>query len=403
MNILRSLFRKRRKKENIIKYILFLLHIWGGICVGVLISFIAITGAIYVFKSEIEDLSARHYINRNADAKDCVSLRLVASNFMDEFDTKPARIVIPEEADKNIRVSGGGRGSDQIIAFADKQTGEILGTVSPAVSNFFWTIFRLHRWFNTDNPRVFRQIVAGATVAFMFFILSGIVLWWPVRGKKKPFKNKFNARLKYGFHVFNRDFHINFGAMASVFLLLITWTGIYFTYPNVREITIGMFQTKAEKEEAKQQKIKREKMAKNNPRSHQRRPEKSINDSIYTTINYEAMISEAQEKLNYKGDVSFIFPGHHFSNITIRKTNTNNFLGAVLHDDITFDETGKQLKTQFWSDKTTSLKIRSLIKSLHTGEILGLKSKILYFLIALFAAYLPISGYIMWFKKLRVS
>ena len=403
MNILHALFRKRRKNENIIKYILFLLHMWGGICIGLVITFIAATGAIYVFKTEIEDFSARQFINRDKETNKTASLKIVASNFINQYHTNPSRFVIPEENDKNIRIIGGGRGTKQVIAFADRETGEIVGTASSDVSEFFWTIFRLHRWFNAENVQFYKQIVGGVTVGFLFFIISGIVLWWPIKGKKKPFKNKFNARLKYGFQVFNRDFHINFGAMASIGLLLITWTGIYFTYPTVREITIGVFQTKTEKEEAKQLKIEREKRAQNNPRPQQRRPEKSINDSIYTTINYEVMLDDTQQKLNYRGDISFVFPGHHFSDITIRKTNTNNFLGAVLHDDITFDETGKYKETKLWSDKTVAQKVRSLIKSLHTGEILGLKTKILYFLLALFAAYLPISGYIMWIKKIRVN
>jgi uncharacterized iron-regulated membrane protein len=74
---------------------------------------------------------------------------------------------------------------------------------------------------------------------------------------------------------------------------------------------------------------------------------------------------------------------------------------VMLPGQITFDETGNfKSKELFW-DKPLHKQFTSLAKPLHTGEILGLKSVILYFIICFIGFSLPITGFIFWFNRAR--
>ena len=50
MNILKSLVRKRLKKESKLKYAIALLHLWLGLLSSLVIFTVCLTGSIYAFK-----------------------------------------------------------------------------------------------------------------------------------------------------------------------------------------------------------------------------------------------------------------------------------------------------------------------------------------------------------------
>jgi len=388
----KALLRKKKKSESTFKYILFLLHLWLGLIVGGVICFIAITGALYVFKHEVEDLSVYSSIHREAPAESIVSIDVVQANFEASYDKTPHKITIPEKTNHNIRVQFTERGKAGITAFADRETGEIIGELSPSVPKFFNTIMFLHRWFNMENFKLGRQITAACTLVFMVLLISGLILWFPKTGKKNAWRNKFSFGFRYKFSVWNRDLHINMGMYAFIFLIVVAWTGIFFTYGWVKDITVNSLKPAELRQEASHghnQKSQRK------PSVGNQQKKKALE------VNLDVLLAEANQHLNYTGDLSVMLSGKGISSPTIRKKNTHNLLGAQLYDDVKFSDKGKLMKVDLFKDRPLYQKVGSMIKPIHTGEILGLKSKIFAFILSLFAAYLPISGYIMWFKKLK--
>ena len=406
MKILNSLFRKKNSKESTVKYILFLLHLWFGLIAGVVISFVCITGAIYVFKTEIEDVSSKRYYKRSSEAIKEANVNSAIQNYLDKYEISINYISLPKRKDKNIKIYGGGRGADAVIAFADRETGEIIGEQSSAVSSFFFTVLKLHRWLNFKNMQVGRKITAISTIVFMLLLLSGVVLWFP-RRKKSRWKNKFTLRFKRKFKVWNRDLHINLGTITAVLLLLIAWTGLYFTYPSVRSTTIGLFMTKeeriAEKEKRETQKTI-SKNSKQSPGKHnsQRKvqgKQEGNKEKKNHKIDYNQIVFNTNKELNFPGDITIIMPGRRSKGITVRKLNRQNILRARVYDSVIYSSKGEFSEVKTFNSNTSSQKVKMLMKSIHTGEVLGLKSKVIYFLLSIFAAYLPVSGYIMWWKK----
>ncbi|MDR0705480.1 MAG: PepSY domain-containing protein [Planctomycetaceae bacterium] len=67
-----------------------------------------------------------------------------------------------------------------------------------------------------------------------------------------------------------------------------------------------------------------------------------------------------------------------------------------------FDQyTGELLKCDLFDQLPFNEKIASLIFPLHNGEIFGTLSKVIYFVTCLIATSLPITGVILWARKLR--
>ncbi|MNL59158.1 hypothetical protein D3C87_1828610 [compost metagenome] len=78
------------------------------------------------------------------------------------------------------------------------------------------------------------------------------------------------------------------------------------------------------------------------------------------------------------------------------------FFALAASDKIQLDKyNGKTLKVERFEDKKFNEQIAASIRPLHTGEIFGTFSKILYFISCLIATSLPITGTIIWLNKLK--
>jgi uncharacterized iron-regulated membrane protein len=65
------------------------------------------------------------------------------------------------------------------------------------------------------------------------------------------------------------------------------------------------------------------------------------------------------------------------------------------------NNTGEVLKFERFGDLPAASKFVSLFLQLHTGDIIGFPTKIIYFLACLIATTLPVTGVMIWLRKLR--
>lgn len=117
-------------------------------------------------------------------------------------------------------------------------------------------------------------------------------------------------------------------------------------------------------------------------------------------LTVDELIATANKTLDYKGELSVTFPNKRNNYYSFRKSDDFSF-SPVFTDKLYLDVTGKVLAVDYFKDKPFNVKIASLIKPLHTGEIYGMLSKIIYFLACLIATSLPVTGTIIWLNKLK--
>jgi uncharacterized iron-regulated membrane protein len=102
-----------------------------------------------------------------------------------------------------------------------------------------------------------------------------------------------------------------------------------------------------------------------------------------------------------KGITRLSLPQSPEGSVTFQRIGAG-FCNIAATDKIQFDQyTGEILKSDLFNNMPFNEKMASLIFPLHNGEIFGTFSKIIYFITCLIATSLPVTGVILWSKKLR--
>jgi uncharacterized iron-regulated membrane protein len=115
----------------------------------------------------------------------------------------------------------------------------------------------------------------------------------------------------------------------------------------------------------------------------------------------EFFVKKADELIEHKGLRNFYIPEHEDGVIIVLEKRLGT-LELAVWDKIQFDQyTGEVLKIERFDDLPAGSKFVSLFLQLHTGDIIGLPTKLIYFIASLIATTLPITGILIWWKKLR--
>lgn len=350
---------------------------------GLVVVFLSLTGALYVFASEYDDVENRQYLKSEIPAEDLTSLNEVVETFRKVYGMDPGGLYIPSHPKKNLTIANRGQQDDRVKVYVNRSTGEFIGRAGNKSKAFTFAVIRLHRWFMLEDMDKGRKLVGMSTFVFLFLLFSGLVVWFP--RSLKATKNSFKVRLKGSFKLVNRQLHVNLGFYLTLLLMVVAITGTCITFPAVRQKVVKVFVP--EKTQNIEKKMSKE--------MHVQMRKKHYSE----VFSFDKMLTTADDVLDYKGDRNIYFPTHHFKEYSVLAVNPDNFWGGTWADVVTFDMEGNYKTTYFFSDLPFYQQLNQLIKPIHTGEIFGTKSKILYLLLALFSAFLPISGFIIWWKK----
>ncbi len=357
------------------------LHLWLSIPFGLLITVICLTGAILVFEKEITQcVESRLYKVKYNEGDE----KLAPSNIVARAKEQlPDSIIIsgieifssPHKASM-LRYNGSSR-RDAISV--NPYTGEVLGYVK--WNSFFKTMFYLHR-FMMDPPTkrgvmsTGKLIVALSTIVMMVITITGLVIWFP-RSRSRNYLKIVKSRLKFsvskGWKRFWYDSHLSLGFYSALVVLLMGITGLTWSFSSVRQAAYSMLGAD-KKEKSKVVKI----------------------ESGSSSLSTESPWDNAFNELNK------LYP--EYQSITISKGKADvkprpHSKNPFLRDSYKFGDSGALEEVVYYKNQSQSSKAKGIIYTLHTGSFGGIFFKIIYFIIALIAASLPISGYYLWIKK----
>lgn len=270
-----------------------------------------------------------------------------------------------------------------------------LGIGDDGLDDFFQTTLNLHRTLLLGD--IGRQIVGGSVLIFILLLFSGFIIWIPKKIKhlKQGLSIKFNSK----FQRLNYDLHRALGVYSMIFLLFIAITGVYFTYPWVKNILITSLGGSSIEEIKDTQKTDDE-FAKLMEDMLKQQEEKSESLS-HKPLTLSQIIKETDKHLDYSGNLSITMPNNENPRYRIVKINSENWLRALLPDEISLDKKGELKNKDLFLEKPLHQQFTALAKPLHTGEIMGLPSIILYFLASLIGFLLPITGFIIWWNRIK--
>ncbi|MEM1135247.1 MAG: PepSY-associated TM helix domain-containing protein [Bacteroidota bacterium] len=369
----RSFWEKVRKLFNDV-------HLWLGIASGLILFVVCLTGTIYTFSEEIQEVlnPELHQVEVVSDKERLSEEKLIEEVKKQLPEGKITPIYIPASDNKTIGVGFKKEGEKRRTTYlVDPYTAEVRGTNKGAGSDFFNFIFRLHRWLLLDIE-IGRPIVGSATLIFIFIIISGWVIWFPqkIKNWRQGLKIKWNANWKR----VNFDLHSTLGFYASFLLILMALTGPKWSFEWYRKGIKDILNTQ-------------EKAFKPTPYEYEI-------DQVERPLSYRALIKIADEALPYNGNYRLHIPREGNALIALNKQKTG-FFAPYGWDEIKMNRfTGEVVVLNKFSEKPLNEKIVQSLYALHAGTIYGTFSKILYFIACLIATSLPITGTIIWINKL---
>ena len=218
-------------------------HLWVGLVFMVPISLIGISGSIIVLLQNIPDLMLPAATARGEPQS--IASVIAAAEAAAQGAGKVAAVVVPQRSGQPMRVQfgpppGTRRANPNLntgkTVFVDPVSLKILGdTERRRAGAFRRTLTTLH--VAMMAPGYFGlQFVGWMGVAMVLFGISGLVLWWPKKGRwRLAFGVKKGAR---GFRL-NRDLHGAAGFWSLTVFLVLSVSGVDLAFPVTFQEMVG--------------------------------------------------------------------------------------------------------------------------------------------------------------------
>ncbi len=340
---------------------LIVFHRWLALATSLFILTLALTGSALVFEGAL-DRGLNPQLWRVTPAAQPLSLDTLTARAL-VVAPRPLTIITPgRTADRAFQAQAG-----QTQIFLDPYTGRLLGTREQADFNRSLPrrLHVLHTSFLARN--VGGAIVGIVTVAALLLVITGIIVWW----RDKLWRIRWSAswkRIAY-------DLHHSLGIIASLVMFVITASGMVIHYDTFGRAIATLDAT---------------------PRTPP--PTQPPGSS---PISLDAAARAARTALPGATLMFFSLPG-----------NADQPLGAALRfpEDRTpggrsrvfIDRyRGTVLLAESTREAPAGRAINNVMRSVHTGDVLGKPTEVVWLLAALVLASQSISGVLMWWNARR--
>lgn len=363
---------KKKLKKNI-----GWLHLWLGLGSGLIVFIVALTGSLMVFEKEIDQFINPEFYSVTSIETSKKSLDYCTTVLENDYlIQKISRISIFNDPSRTIIIVGKNKDKESQIFSMDPYTGKVLGTVLQR-DRFFSIVLSLHRELLFGD---IGEVITGIScLIFVFMLISGLILWWPK--KVKNIKQRLSVKWSGSFKRINWDFHSTFGFYSFIILLIISLTGLVWSFDWFEKGVYFMADGS----------IKKVSLKVENPTK--------IDLKLDQKAFYQNIYNKTDSIFPYKGNIQIRIPSDTINSIQVLKEH----LEIDIPDQssaVYFDRyTGKNIEIRPYSSFSTGDKVKRLVYPIHTGSVFGYPTKIIAFLVTLFALTLPITGLIIWLGR----
>lgn len=372
------------------------LHLWLGLSVGIIVFIVSLSGTLYVFKDEIQNILRKEALSLKPEtiAGQTISVDLlrekVAQTLNEDYPISSVEIPLDKTRSYSFlyykKSKEGWNYFQEVLinkqVYVNPYTGEILAVYDEKYD--FFTILKYLHWSLLLKADWGQYVVGIPVILFIIMLITGIILWWPKNKKARKGRFWFNWNHVKTWKRKNYDLHQILGFYVSFIALLLSITGLYFTYPYVKNafnFTLsGSIALPKEKE--------------------LRSP-----DSLMTKSNSVFDLTARKTRALYPSSSSFRIPlngknkkGKELKNIPVTVyQKPGRFSERNL---LTFDQySGRLLSNTPHQNLNTAEKYSHANYDIHTGSYFGLFGKIIWFIAGLVCTSLPVTGFLVWWGK----
>lgn len=388
-----TLVRKKRGNESWFKYIMSVSHLWLGLLSSVIVFIVCLSGSIYAYKQQVVNLVNRDLLTVTPSMAATLPVDTLLNRFEAQYG-KATTIYLYPQKDRSVLISSSAKNKPGISVYYDPYTGKSVGIKNDTPETVFAFILKLHRFLLMDE--VGKQINGVAVLIFTYLLLSGFVLWLPKKWKqlKNALAVKWNAR----FYRLNYDLHNVLGFYSLLLLFFIATTGLYFSLHWVKNaIIVGLggesIAISADNKQVKNDLAQSFSQLLGTLEKENKTAVPEQNTSV------QALINTADSVFQYPGIQRITLPNEEVHSFQYTRMNAQHFTGFTVPDKIEFSAQGAIRTASPFRDLRLHEQFKAIAKPLHTGEILGIAGIILYSIISLIGCSLPVTGFIIWWKK----
>lgn len=359
------------------------IHLWLGLTSGLVVFIIAVTGCIYAFQEEIQDLTQPY---RFVEAQEKPMLPPSRLRAITDAGVPGKHIhgILYEGAERAAKAIYFKADEYYDFVYVDQYTGEVL-QVKDEYSGFFRFILDGHFYLWLPK-KIGQTVVASSTLIFVVMLISGIILWWPrnKKGAKNNFKIRWNARWRRK----NYDLHNVFGFYVSFIALILALTGLVWGFQWFKN---GVYQAAGGE---KSLVFEEPAITKTTP--------------LIASIGHpvDLVWQKVKEEHPDAESVEMHFPVTDQSPVLAEvNTDASTYwkMDYIYYDQYTLQEVPvHHIWGRFHNAGFADLLMR-LNYDIHVGAILGLPGKILAFLASLLVASLPVTGFVIWLGRRNKS
>lgn len=335
------------------------MHLWLGLSCGLIASISGLTGSLYIWQPEITALLNPSLLTiEQNNTYDEDSLYGTAYKLVEQHRDSLVKINLPYREQHTIS-----------LVYMNGEThyyhpisATFLGKKSISI-NFFESLLNFHR--TLGIPKIGKYITGTSTILFFLLLLSsGAYLWWKTYRSNfiKGFKIKWTAKKKKLIY----DLHKVIGASFLIPLMVIAFTGAYFTYSTYYKTALSIFDN-SEKPKSDQQE-----------------------DIIGGSMRYEDHLLNPDKDYDLR---TIVLPkneqdGFHFRYIQDRFL----MVGLRKTKELKSDYQGNITSLTDFKTDLSSNRIAAQFYPVHIGEIAGMLGRIIVFISGLIPIILYITG-----------
>lgn len=382
-----------KSKKSIFRKVCEWLHLWLGLISGIIVFVVCLTGGLWVFRHEVWRFTEKYmWVSPQQKAVLLPSVLIAKSGtyLENKGDTTFTfgSITYGGPA-KSVACNFDLPGEKYVTLYINPYTAEILKDKRErsAAENFFIFVRAGHR-FLWLPPKTGSPVVGIGCIIFLIILITGLIWWYPKKWTRKTREKSFKIKWSAKWKRLNIDLHNVLGFYTFLFVIVLTISGIVYSFDWFER---GLYSTLTWKEK---------KEVTPHPLS-----DTTTVTGIKIMQPIDVLWKQMEEKYTGRYGRLFIEAPHELKDpyeVVLNLGDGTRVYDMAFHY---FDQTTlKELPNP--NDKAIPFHTLSIGEQafrmnfdIHTGQILGLPTKIIAFIACIVGAGLPVTGVIIWYNR----
>jgi uncharacterized iron-regulated membrane protein len=224
-----------RPQTSTLRKILFQVHLWTGVALGLYVLLISVSGTVLVYRVELSGRFSREpAVVAGSNARlPLDELKAVAQRAYPQYEVLDVTPRRKPNLAVEVMLRNGRKRMDRLF---NPFTGQDIGdAVTPAFRLLLWLV-DFHA--NLSSRSTGQKVNGVGAVLTTLLCLSGALIWWPGSGK---WRSRLTLKWKTDRHRLNWALHNALGFWSIGFVLMWGVTGIYLCFPEMFNNAIDYF------------------------------------------------------------------------------------------------------------------------------------------------------------------